>query len=463
MNVGQRTCALYNSTADPIREFVLELREREGPNSELFDLADELVIRGPSGEVERCLDGMRIGIDQATGKIDAMLQRNDVKRREWISAWEERWMAKMKEMKEMREKEEQERQMAEILARIQAVHQRLEAKHGAWFRATLEALSSLKVLEEEPETLIPLMLQHISLEDYICIGISAEAMDEGFSAMKLAKTVVDEAPESLSAAENAYRVVQDSERLLNELPAEFFAATLKAKAAIKLILAERALAAAAAKRSERVSEATPPPVDAADSTDANDATECPPPAETSSARRFGDDGSGSISIAEGDERVDVKRSADGDVSVAEGRDEGSPAAEETREEDAGPAAGHESGDENKSDVGRERKKSAENPVEETREEVRAESPTRVLAEPRPSSSPRRAVSPPPRDREQARLGDTSRKRAVGGFRGFVFFFARGFSRAATALAELFARKKPFPTRVEEKKRDDPTSQLCPTT
>ena len=456
MNVGQRICALYNSTADPIREFVLELRELEGPNSELFDLADELVIRGPSGEVERCLDGMRIGIDQATGKIDAMLQRSDVKRREWISAWEERWMAKMKEMKEMREKEEQERQMAEILARIQAVHQRLEAKHGAWFRATLEALSSLKVLEEEPETLIPLMLQHISLEDYICIGISAEAMDEGFSAMKLAKTVVDEAPESLSAAENAYRVVQDSERLLNELPAEFFAATLKAKAAIKLILAERALAAAAAKRPERVSEATPPPVDAADSTDANDATECPPPAETSSARRFGDDGSGSISIAEGDERVDVKRSADGDVSVAEGRDEGSPAAEETREEDAGPAAGHESGDEKKSDVGCELKKSAENPVEETREEVRAESPTRVLAEPRPSSSSRRAVSPPPRDREQARLGDTSRKRAVGGFRGFVFFFARGFSRAATALAELFARKKPFPTRVEEKKRDDPT-------
>ena len=456
MNVGQRICALYNSTADPIREFVLELRELEGPNSELFDLADELVIRGPSGEVERCLDGMRIGIDQATGKIDAMLQRAVVERREWISAWEERWMAKMKEMKEMREKEEQERQMAEILARIQAVHQRLEAKHGAWFRATLEALPSLKVLEEEPETLIPLMLQHISLEDYICIGISAEAMDEGFSAMKLAKTVVDEAPESLSAAENAYRVVQDSERLLNELPAEFFAATLKAKAAIKLILAERALAAAAAKRSERVSEATPPPVDAADSTDANDATRRPPPAETSSARRFGDDGSGSVSVAEGDERVDVQRSADGDVSVAEGRDEGSPAAEETREEDAGPAAGHESGDEKKSDVGCELKKSAENPVEETREEVRAESPTRVLAEPRPSSSSRRAVSPPPRDREQARLGDTSRKRAVGGFRGFVFFFARGFSRAATALAELFARKKPFPTRVEEKKRDDPT-------
>ena len=143
MNVGQRICALYNSTADPIRELVLELRELEGPNSELFDLADELVIRGPSGEVERCLDGIRKGIDRHTDIIHATFQREDVKRREWISAWEERWMAKMKEMKEMREKEEQERRMAEILARIQAVHQRLEAKHGAWFRDTLEARPTL--------------------------------------------------------------------------------------------------------------------------------------------------------------------------------------------------------------------------------------------------------------------------------------------------------------------------------
>jgi hypothetical protein len=359
-------------------------------------------------------------------------------------------MAKMKEMKEMREKEEQERQMAEILARIQAVHQRLEAKHGGWFRAILESRPSLKLLEEEPETLIPLVLQHVSLDDFICIQFYGEQVDEAFSAMELAKTVVDKARESLSAAKNAYRVVQNSERLLNDLPAESIAATLKFRAATKLVLAERALADAAAKRPERVSEATPPPVDATDSTDATDATRHPPPPETSSARRFGDDGSGSVSVAFGDKRVDVERSADEDVSVAEGRDEGSPAAEETREEDAGPAAGHESGDVKKSDVGRE--PSAENPALFVVQEVRAESPTHksVLAEPRPS--PRRAISPPPRDREQARLGDTSRNRAVGGFRGFVFFVARRFSRAATALAELFAiKKKSFPTRIEGKK------------
>ena len=359
-------------------------------------------------------------------------------------------MAKMKEMKEMREKEEQERQMAEILARIQAVHQRLEAKHGGWFRAILESRPSLKLLEEEPETLIPLVLQHVSLEDFICIQSYGEVTDKAFNAMELVKTVVDEARESLSAAKNAYRVVQNSERLLNDVPAELIAATLKVKAATKLVLAERALAGAAAKRPERVSEATPPPVDATDSTDANDASQRPPPPETSSARRFGDDGSGSVSVAFGDERVDVERSADEDVSVAEGRDEGSPAAEETREEDAGPAAGHESGDEKESDVGRE--PSAENPALFVVQEVGAESPTQksVLAEPRPS--PRHAVSPPPRDREQARLGDTSRNRAVGGFRGFVFFFARRFSRAATALAELFAiKKKSFPTRIEGKK------------
>jgi hypothetical protein len=126
-----------------IRGLVEVLRELEGPNSEVFDLADELVIRGPSGEVERCLDGIRTGIDRHSDVIHAMLQRDDVKCREWMSAWEKRWMAKMKEM---REKEEQERQMAEILARIQAVHQRLEAKHGGWFRATLEACPSLKLL-----------------------------------------------------------------------------------------------------------------------------------------------------------------------------------------------------------------------------------------------------------------------------------------------------------------------------
>jgi hypothetical protein len=367
-------------------------------------------------------------------------------------------MAKMKEMKEMREKEEQERQMAEILARIQAVHQRLDAKHGGWFRATLEARPSAKLLEGEGgETLIPLVLQHVSLEDFICIQSYGEVTDKAFNAMELVKTVVDEARESLSAAKNAYRVVQNSERLLNDVPAELIAANLKVMAATKLvlaerglILAERALADAAAKRPERVSEATPPPVDATDSTDATDATRHPPPPETSSARRFGDDGSGSVSVAFGDKRVDVERSADEDVSIAEGRDEGSPAAEETREEDAGPAAGHESGDEKKSDVGRE--PSAENPALFVVQEVRAESPTQksVLAEPR--LSPRRAVSPPPRDREQARLGDTSRNRAVGGFRGFVFFVARRFSRAATALAELFAiKKKSFPTRIEAKK------------
>jgi hypothetical protein len=450
MNGGERDCECCNITADIIRGLAQELPKLHGPNSELFDLADEVVIRGPSGEVERCLDGIRKGIDGHTDVIDATLQRDDVKRREWMSAWEDRWMAKMKEMKEMREKEEQERQMAEILARIQAVHQRLEAKHGGWFRAILESRPSLKLLEEEPETLIPLVLQHVSLDDFICIQFYGEQVDEAFSAMELAKTVVDKARESLSAAKNAYRVVQNSERLLNDLPAESIAATLKFRAATKLVLAERALADAAAKRPERVSEATPPPVDATDSTDATDATRHPPPPETSSARRFGDDGSGSVSVAFGDERVDVESSADEDVSVAEGRDEGSPAAEETREEDAGPAAGHESGDVKKSDVGRE--PSAENPALFVVQEVRAESPTHksVLAEPRPS--PRRAISPPPRDREQARLGDTSRNRAVGGFRGFVFFVARRFSRAATALAELFAiKKKSFPTRIEGKK------------
>ena len=450
MNGGERDCECAKITADIMRHVAQELRELEGPNSEVFDLADELVIRGPSGEVERCLDGIRKGIDRHTDTIDTLLQRDAVRCREWTSTWEERWMAKMKEMKEMREKEEQERQMAEILARIQAVHQRLEAKHGGWFRAILESRPSLKLLEEEPETLIPLVLQHVSLEDFIRIQFHGEVVDEAFSAMELAKTVVDKARESLSAAKNAYRVVQNSERLMNDLPAESIAATLKFRAATKLVLAERALAAAAAKGPERVSEATTPPVNATDSTDANDASQRAPPPETSSARRFGDDGSGSVSVAFGDERVDVERSADGYVSVAEGRDEGSPAAEETREEDAGPAAGHESGDEKKSDVGRE--PSAEKPALIVVQEVRAESPTQksVLAEPRPS--PRRAVSPPPRDREQARLGDTSRNRAVGGFRGFVFFVARRFSRAATALAELFAiKKKSFPTRIEGKK------------
>jgi hypothetical protein len=457
MNVGERDCECGNITADIIRGLAQELPKLHGPNSEVFDLADEVVIRGPSGEVERCLDGIRTGIDRHSDVVHAMLQRDDVKRRKWMSAWEKRWMAKMKEMNEMREKEEQERQMAEILARIQAVHQRLDAKHGGWFRATLEACPSAKMLVEEAETLTPLVLQHISFEDFNCYNIYADVMVEAFSAMKLVKTVVDEARESLSAAKNAYRVVQNCERLLNDVPAESIAASLKVRAAFKLVLAERGLilaehglANAAAKCPERVSEATPPPVDTTDSTDATEATRHPPPPETSSARRFGDDGSGSVSVAFGDERVDVERSADEDVSVAEGRDEGSPAAEETREEDAGPAAGHESGDEKKSDVGRE--PSAENPALIVVQEVRAESPTHksVLAEPRPS--PRPAVSPPPRDREQARLGDTSRNRAVGGFRGFVFFFARRFSRAATALAELFAiKKKLFPTRIEGKK------------
>jgi hypothetical protein len=89
MNGGERDCECCNITADIIRGLAQELRELEGPNSEVFDLADEVVIRGPSGEVERCLDGIRTGIDRHSDVIDAMLQRDDVKRREWMSAWEE--------------------------------------------------------------------------------------------------------------------------------------------------------------------------------------------------------------------------------------------------------------------------------------------------------------------------------------------------------------------------------------
>ena len=95
MSIGEPICTFYGFIkADRPRIFA-EVAQREGPNTELFDLADELVVRGPSGEVERFVDALRKAIMMRMVEINAMHVRDLMRHRKCKAEWEKRWLVKI--------------------------------------------------------------------------------------------------------------------------------------------------------------------------------------------------------------------------------------------------------------------------------------------------------------------------------------------------------------------------------
>ena len=95
MSIGETICAFYGFIKAERPRIFAEVAQREGPNTELFDFADELVVRGPSGEVERFVDALRKAIMMRMGEINAMHERDLLTHRTWKAEWEARWRVKI--------------------------------------------------------------------------------------------------------------------------------------------------------------------------------------------------------------------------------------------------------------------------------------------------------------------------------------------------------------------------------
>ena len=95
MSIGEPICAFYGFIKAERPRIFAEVAQREGLNTELFDFADELVVRGPSGEVERFVDALRKAIMMRMGEINAMHERDLLTHRTWKAEWEVRWMVKI--------------------------------------------------------------------------------------------------------------------------------------------------------------------------------------------------------------------------------------------------------------------------------------------------------------------------------------------------------------------------------
>ena len=95
MSIGEPICTFYGFIKADRQRIFAEVAQREGPNTELFDLADELVVRGPSGEVERFVDALRKAIMMRMGEINAMHERDLMRHRKCKAEWEKRWLVKI--------------------------------------------------------------------------------------------------------------------------------------------------------------------------------------------------------------------------------------------------------------------------------------------------------------------------------------------------------------------------------
>ena len=498
MSIGETICAFYGFIKAERPRIFAEVAQREGPNTELFDFADELVVRGPSGEVERFVDALRKAIMMRMGEINAMHERDLLRHRTWKLEWEARWTVKIV-LDEPRDME------------------RVEVFVRDLFREN--ALADAFTEEEMREMHDEFLMMGKRLESKLRWNARKRTQQEG----------AGEAGESEEPISKGYRWFTDSPR--------------------------------DAKVAERVPEATPPPVATPDATDATErSTECPPPAETCFVRGFGDgvsfwfrddvSGWGSTASArpsripppgfpfpgradvktsnrararnrvlnddrvrqpnqamrplsvrvmslssekreredattarspEGNERAvgyePVADGADGDAAVAEDRRDRAPAAEATRREDVGDAAepSHD-GDAKEADGEADRKRKAQLDTELEREVKRGRvrvpatglppAPNAVgesadesadESAPRPRPPGRRAtwqqtnieeyfakVKRPPRDRArrvESKAGGESRGESRGGLYGFAkkahAFLVERAARASAALAALF--------------------------
>ena len=235
MSIGEPIWAFYGFIKAERPRIIAEVAQREGPNTELFDLADDLVVRGPSGEVERFVDALHKAIMMRVGEINAMHERDLLRQAEW----EMRWLVKMLfDKRDVRDME-----TVEVFARDLARKNALEYDGRICEDDTYEEIRAL--MEERLGSKRRWNAwKRTQREEAGEAGESEEPISFGFRF-------------PITTARSASRFA-DSPR--------------------------------DAKGAERVPEATPPPDAAPDATDATDSsTECPPPAETCSTRGFEDD------------------------------------------------------------------------------------------------------------------------------------------------------------------------------
>ena len=221
MSIGEPICAFYGFIKAERPRIFAEVTQREGLNTELFDFADELVVRGPSGEVERFVDALRKAIMMRMGEINAMHERDLLTHRTWKAEWEARWTVKIV-LNEPRDME------------------RVEVFVRDLFREN--ALADAFTEEEMREMHDEFLMMGKRLESKLRWNAWKRTQQEGAGE-------AGESEEPISTARSASRFL-DSPR--------------------------------DAKVAERVPEATPPPVaapDAMDATESSFQTECPPPAE----------------------------------------------------------------------------------------------------------------------------------------------------------------------------------------
>ena len=75
-HISPPTCVSFPVSQVEHARMFREVARREAPNSELVDLADEFVILGPPGEVERCVACLHEAVARRSREIKATLQRD---------------------------------------------------------------------------------------------------------------------------------------------------------------------------------------------------------------------------------------------------------------------------------------------------------------------------------------------------------------------------------------------------
>ena len=501
MSIGEPIWAFYGFIKAERPRIIAEVAQREGPNTELFDLADDLVVRGPSGEVERFVDALHKAIMMRMGEINAMHERDLLRHRIWKAEWEARWLV---------DRLFDERDMETVEAFVRD----LDREDNAFIKEEIRALMGESLVRQWNAW------KRTQQEEAGEAGESEESISKGF---RFPITTA----RSASRFTDSPRDAKDAERVPEATPPPVAAP------------------------------------DATDSS-TDSSTECPPPAETCSTRGFEDDvsfwfgddvsGWGSTASArpsrippregfpfpgradvktsnrararnrvdervrqpnqamrplsvrvmslssssekreredattarspEGDERAvgyePVADGADGDVAVAEDRRDRAPAAEATRREDVGDAA-EPSRD---GDAERKAERKAQLDAELEREVKRGR--VRVPATgPPPAPSAvgesaeeefeeemsvgdtncppgRRATRPLPRDRArrvEAKAGGESRGESqAGGLYGFAkkahVFLVERAARASAALAALFLSRAFFSPAGKRVDRED---------
>ena len=472
MSIGEPICAFYGFIKAERPRIFAEVAQREGLNTELFDFADELVVRGPSGEVERFVDALRKAIMMRMGEINAMHERDLLTHRTWKAEWEVRWMVKIV-LDEQRDMERVEVFVRDLFRKNVLADAFTEARGLRKADAFTEARGLRKA------------------DAFI---INEEEIGEMLEFAKVAERVPEATPPPVAAPD-----ATDATESSTECPPPAETCSVRGFGDGVSFWFEDDVSGWGSTASARPSRIPPPGfpfpgrADVKTSNRArarnrvlnDDRVRQPNQAmrplsvrvmSLSSEKREREDATTARS-PEGNERAvgyePVADGADGDAAVAEDRRDRAPAAEATRREDVGDAAepSHD-GDAKEADGEADRKRKAQLDTELEREVKRGRvrvpatglpPAPRAVGEsadesaPRPRPPGRRAtwqqtnieeyfakVKRPPRDRArrvEAKAGGESRGESRGGLYGFAkkahAFLVERAARASAALAALF--------------------------